>query len=101
MSNLYRRPPIDASYQVSVHLAKRFQRRSILKISQSEKESSVVAMFVNGSGQNEQLYRAPSIDGSYQVSVHWPSGFREEDFKKLANQRQELPVAAMFVNGLG
>ena len=27
MSNLYRRPPIDASYQVSVHLAKRFQRR--------------------------------------------------------------------------
>jgi hypothetical protein len=27
MSNLYRRPSIDASYQVSVHLAKRFQRR--------------------------------------------------------------------------
>jgi hypothetical protein len=27
---------IDASYQVSVHLAKRFQRRRILKISQSE-----------------------------------------------------------------
>ena len=47
------------------------------------------------------LYRAPSIDGSYQVSVHWPSGFREEDLKKLANQRQELPVVAMFVNGSG
>jgi hypothetical protein len=28
----------------------------------------------------------------------WPSGFRE-DFKKSANQKQELPVAAMFVNG--
>jgi hypothetical protein len=27
MSNLYRRPSIDASYQVSVHLAKGFQRR--------------------------------------------------------------------------
>jgi hypothetical protein len=26
MSILYRGPPIDASYQVSVHLAKRFQR---------------------------------------------------------------------------
>jgi hypothetical protein len=25
--SLYRGPPIDASYQVSVHLAKRFQRR--------------------------------------------------------------------------
>jgi hypothetical protein len=31
----------------------------------------------------------------------WPSGFREEDFWKSANQKQELPVAAMFVNGSG
>jgi hypothetical protein len=36
MSTLYRRLPIDASYQVSVHLAKQFQMRRILKISQSE-----------------------------------------------------------------
>ena len=36
MSNLYRGPPIDASYQVSVHLAKQFQRRRFLKIGQSE-----------------------------------------------------------------
>jgi hypothetical protein len=36
MSILYRELPIDDSYQVSVHLAKRFQRRRILKISQSE-----------------------------------------------------------------
>jgi hypothetical protein len=27
----------------------------------------------------------------------WSSGFRGEDFKKSANQKQELPVAAMFV----
>jgi hypothetical protein len=36
MSNLYRGPSIDASYQVSVHLAKRFQIRRFLKIDQSE-----------------------------------------------------------------
>jgi hypothetical protein len=36
ISNLYRGPPIDASYQVSVHLAKQFKRRRIKKISQSE-----------------------------------------------------------------
>jgi hypothetical protein len=36
MSNLYRGTSIDASYHVSVHLAKRFQRRRFLKISQSE-----------------------------------------------------------------
>jgi hypothetical protein len=36
ISNLYRGPSIDASYQVSVHLAKRFQRRIFLNIGQSE-----------------------------------------------------------------
>jgi hypothetical protein len=36
ISNLYRGPSIDASYQVSVHLAKRFQSRRFLKIGQSE-----------------------------------------------------------------
>ena len=36
ISNLYRGPSIEASYQVSVHLAKRFQRRRFLKIGQSE-----------------------------------------------------------------
>jgi hypothetical protein len=36
MSNLYRGPSIDASYQVSVHLAKRFQMRRFKKIGQSE-----------------------------------------------------------------
>ena len=36
MSILYRGPSIDASYQVSVHLVKRFQKRRFLKIGQSE-----------------------------------------------------------------
>jgi hypothetical protein len=33
--------------------------------------------------------------------IIWPSGFRGEGFKKSANQKQESPVAAMFVNGSG
>jgi hypothetical protein len=36
MSNIYREPSIDASYQVSVHLAKRFRGEDCLEISQSE-----------------------------------------------------------------
>jgi hypothetical protein len=36
MSNLSRGPSIDASYQVSFHLAKQFQRRRFLKIGKSE-----------------------------------------------------------------
>jgi hypothetical protein len=31
MSTIYRRPPIDDTYQVSVHLAKRFQRRRFFR----------------------------------------------------------------------
>ena len=31
----------------------------------------------------------------------WPSSFREDEFKKSANQKQELPVVAIFVNQLG
>jgi hypothetical protein len=45
------------------------------------------------------LYRGSSIDASYLVSVIWPSGFGE-DLKKSANQKQELSVVAMFVNGI-
>jgi hypothetical protein len=29
----------------------------------------------------------------------WSRGFREEDFFKSTNQKQELPVSVMFVNG--
>jgi hypothetical protein len=36
MGNLYRGPSIDASYQVSVHLANHFQRRRLKKIGHSE-----------------------------------------------------------------
>jgi hypothetical protein len=36
MSKLYREPSIDASYHVSVHLTKWFQRRRFLEIDQSE-----------------------------------------------------------------
>jgi hypothetical protein len=36
MSTLYREPSIDASYQVSVHLARRFQRTIFLEIDQLE-----------------------------------------------------------------
>jgi hypothetical protein len=29
----------------------------------------------------------------------WSSGYRGEDFFRSANQKQELPIAAMFING--
>jgi hypothetical protein len=76
MSTLYRGPPIDASYQVSVHLAKRFQRRRILKISQSETSRLWRPCLLMDWDEMSNLYRGPSIDVSYQVSVHLAEGFQ-------------------------
>ena len=36
---------------------------------------------------------------SIKFQFIWPSGFRGEDLKKSANQKQESLVAVMFVNG--
>jgi hypothetical protein len=44
-------------------------------------------------------HRGHSIDASYQVSVHLAKWLQRRRFKKSANQKQELPVAAMFGNG--
>ena len=38
-------------------------------------------MFVNGPGQNEQFYKGPSIDASYQVSVHLAEVFQRRRLK--------------------
>jgi hypothetical protein len=40
------------------------------------------------------LYRGPAM-----FLFIWPSSFRGEDLKKSANQKQELPMAAVFVDG--
>ena len=55
MGNRYRGPSIDASYHVSVHLAKRFKRRIFFKSTNQKQELPVVVMFVNESGQYEHF----------------------------------------------
>jgi hypothetical protein len=83
ISNLYRGPPIDVSYQVSVHLAKRFQSRRILKISQSETSRLWQPCLLTDRDEMSNLYRGPSIDASYQVSVHLAKWFQRRRFKKI------------------
>jgi hypothetical protein len=48
MSILHRGSSKDASYQVSIHLAKWFQRGRLKKIGQSETRIAYGGMFVNG-----------------------------------------------------
>jgi hypothetical protein len=83
ISNLYRGRRIDDTYQVSLHLDKWFQ-----KSTNQKHELSVAAMFVNGSGRNEQ-----SLQMTFQrcflpfYGSFGQNGFRGEEFKKSANQK--------------
>ena len=53
LRKLYTKPSIGASYQITVHLVTRFQRRRSFRNNQGKK-LPMVAMFVNRSGRNEQ-----------------------------------------------
>ena len=45
----------------------------------------------------KKLNRGPYIDASCQIWLNLPSSFRGEDFLTVANQKQELLLAAIFV----
>jgi hypothetical protein len=47
-------------------------------------------MFDNGTGQNEQFYRGPSIDASYQVSVHLAKWFQRRRFEKIGQSETRI-----------
>jgi hypothetical protein len=135
MSNSHRGHSIDASYQVSVYLAKLCQRRRFLEIDQSEKKSCLwwpwlltdwdktinlykrtfhrcflpsfrsfghavsEEIFRNRPIRNKNrlwwpcllmdrermsiLYRGPSIDASYHVSVHLAMWFQRRTFLEI------------------
>ena len=72
MTNLDRGPPIDASYQVSVHLANRFQKNRIKKKNQPIRNKNRLwwQCLIADRGEMSNLYKGPFIDASYQVSVH-------------------------------
>ena len=83
MSNLHRGPPIDASYQVSVHLSKLFQRRRFFRNQPIRKKYCLWRpCLLTDRDEMSNLYRRPSIDASYQVSVHLAKQFQRRILKK-------------------
>ena len=92
MSNLYRGPSIDASYQVSVHLAKLGFRGEDFKKNRPIRNKNCLwwPCLLMDRDEMSNLYRGPSIDASYQVLVHMDEGFQRRS-----------PLVAMFVNGSG
>ena len=89
--------PSFRSFGQAVSEKKIFQK-SINK----KQELPVVAMFVNGSRRNEQcLQRTYHICFLPSFGLFGHAISEEKIFQKSANQKQELPVVAMFVNGSG
>ena len=109
---------IDASYQVSVHMAKQFQRRRFFRnrpirnnncmwwpclLTDRDEMSnlhrghsidasyqvSVVAMFVNQSGRNEQSSQR-TFHRCFQVSVHLAKRFQRRRFKKIRQSETRI-----------
>ena len=84
ISNRNRGLSIDASYQVSVHLAKQFQRRRIF-LNQPIRNKNRLwwpCLLMDRDGMSN-LYRGPSM-----FRFIWPNGYRNEEFLKSANQKQ-------------
>jgi hypothetical protein len=74
-----------------------FRGEDFLKSANQKQELSMVAMFVDGSGQNEQS----SIDASYQVSLHLAERFQRRRLKceKLTDDRCQVMAKAYFAFG--
>jgi len=120
MINLYRGPPRDAYYQISIHLAKRFQRRRFFRNQPIRNKNCLCFLPSFGSfgravseekilnqpirnknclwrpcllvNRDEMsiLYRGPSIDASYQVSVHLTKRFHRRRFKKIVQSETRI-----------
>jgi hypothetical protein len=77
MNNLHRGHDIDASYQVSVHLAKQFQRTRFFRNQPIRNKNCLWwPCLLTDRDEMINLYRGHDIDAPYQVSVHLAKRFQ-------------------------
>jgi hypothetical protein len=77
MSNIYSEPAIDASSEVSVHMAKWFQRRIFFRNWPIRNKNCLWrSCLLTDRDEMSNLYNGPSLDASYQVSVHLAKQFQ-------------------------
>jgi hypothetical protein len=92
MSNFYREPSKDASYQVYIHLAMRFQRRTFFFRNQPIRNKNGLwwPCLLTNRDEMSNLYREPFIDASYQVSVHLAKRFQRKRFLKIGQSETSI-----------
>jgi hypothetical protein len=103
MSNLYRGSSIDVSYQVSVHLAKQFQRRRFKKNRPIRNKNCLWrSCLLMDRDEMNKVCRGRFIDASYQISVHLAEGFQRRRLKceKLTDDGCQVMAKAHIAFGL-
>jgi hypothetical protein len=91
MSNLYREPSKDASYQVLIHLARRFQRRRFFRNQPIRNKNDLWwPCLLTDRDEMSNLYRGPSIDVSYQVSIHLSKRFQRRRFLNISQSETRI-----------
>ena len=91
MCNLYRGYSINASYQVSVHLAKWVQRRRFFRNQPIRNKNCLWwPCLLTDRDEMSNLHRGPSIDASYQVSVYLAKWFQGRRFKKIDQSKTRI-----------
>ena len=86
--HFYRGPSIDASYQVSIHLAKQFKKRNFLEIDQSKTRIAYGGHVLTDRDEMSNLYRGPST----KFQFIWPSGFKGEDFLEIDQSETRIAL---------
>ena len=83
MSNSYshREPSMDAYYQVMDHLAKQFQRRRFFRKQPIRNKNGLWRPCLSTDrDEMSNPYKGPSINASYQVTVHLVTQFQRRRF---------------------
>ena len=79
-----------------------FRGEDFQKSTNQKQELPVAAIFVNGSGRNEQsLQRTSNRCILPSFGSFGKADSEEKMFQKSSNQKQELSMVAIFVNGSG
>ena len=86
----YKGPSKDASYQVLIHLAKRFQRRFFRNQPIRNKNGLWWPCLLTNRDEMSILYRGPSIDAAYHVSVHLAKRLQRRRLKKIGQSETRI-----------
>ena len=97
MSNIYRGTSIDASYQVSYHLAKRLQRKSCFRNRPTRNKNCLgwPCLLTDQNGMRNS-HRGSSIDASYQISVYLAKLCQRRRFLEIDQSETRIAFRLIF-----